>query len=155
MLPKHINRETLKAVRDGLDYLARTQGGDGGWHDAGGQAYPVAVSSLAGMAFLAGGNTPTRGHYAQQVKQVTEYLLSCSTDNGLLTGPNQENGRPMHGHGFALMYLASVYGMESNRLDAQADGRRGEKGSRSDVARPQPRRRLVPTRPARRTTKAR
>ncbi len=68
MLPKHINRETLKAVRDGLDYLARTQGGDGGWHEAGGQAYPVAVSSLAGMAFLAGGNTPTRGHYAQQVK---------------------------------------------------------------------------------------
>jgi hypothetical protein len=114
VLPKHINRETLKAVRDGLDFLARTQGGDGAWHDAGGQAYPVAVSSLAGMALLAGGNTPTRGHYAQQVKAVTEYLLSCSTENGLLTGPNQDSGRPMHGHGFALMYLASVYGMESN-----------------------------------------
>ena len=75
VLPKHINRETLKAVRDGLDFLARTQGGDGGWHDSGGQAYPVAVSALAGMALLAGGNTPTRGHYAQQVKQVTEFLL--------------------------------------------------------------------------------
>src|SRR5580704_11478396 len=72
VLPKHINRDALKGVRDGLDYLARTQGSDGGWHDAGGQAYPVAVSALAGMALLAGGNTPTRGHYAQQVKGVTE-----------------------------------------------------------------------------------
>ena len=99
VLPKHINRDTLRAVRDGLDYLARTQGSDGGWHDAGGQAYPVAVSALAGMALLAGGNTPTRGHYAQQVKGVTEYLIGCSTDTGLITGPNQESGRPMHGHG--------------------------------------------------------
>jgi hypothetical protein len=114
VLPKHVNRETLKAVRDGMDYLARTQAGDGGWHDTdGGRAYPVAVSSLAGLALLAGGNTPTRGRYAQQVQQTTEYLLSCSTESGLLTGQNQDSGRPMHGHGFALLYLASVYGVES------------------------------------------
>ncbi len=58
VLPKHINRDTLKAVRDGLDYLARTQGSDGGWHDAGGQAYPVAVSALAGMAFWRAATRP-------------------------------------------------------------------------------------------------
>jgi hypothetical protein len=115
VLPKHITRDTIKAVRDGLDFLARTQAGDGGWHDGGGQAYPTAVSSLAGMAFLAHGNTPTRGHYAQQLKQLTEYLIGCSTANGLITNQSQDNGIPMHGHGFALMYLASVYGMETNQ----------------------------------------
>ena len=31
VLPKHITPETLKAVRAGLDYLARTQGTDGAW----------------------------------------------------------------------------------------------------------------------------
>ncbi len=62
VLPKHVNRETLKAVRDGLDYLARTQAGDGGWHDteADGptrrpfrrwpawRCWPVAIRLLAG-----------------------------------------------------------------------------------------------------------
>jgi prenyltransferase beta subunit len=116
VLPKHVNRDTLKAVRDGLDYLARTQAGDGGWHDTeGGRAYPTAVSSLAGLALLASGNTPTRGRYAPQVQQATEFLLSCSTKSGLLTGANEDSGQPMHGHGFALLYLASVYGMESKQ----------------------------------------
>jgi hypothetical protein len=73
----------------------------------------VALSSLAGMALLANGNTPTRGHYADEVQKTVEYLLGCSTNTGLITGPNQDSGQPMHGHGFALMFLASVYGMES------------------------------------------
>jgi len=116
VLPKHINQETLKAVRQGMDYLAGSQAGDGGWHEtAGGEAYPVAVTALAGMALLANGNTPTRGRYADNVQKAVEYLLSCSTNTGIITGPNQENGRPMHGHGFALMFLASVYGMESKQ----------------------------------------
>ena len=48
-----------------------------------------------------------------QVAQATEFLIGCSTKTGLLTGPNEDSGQPMHGHGFALLYLASVYGMES------------------------------------------
>jgi hypothetical protein len=113
VLPKHITPETLKTVRAGLDYLGRTQSNDGAWHEsAGGQAYPVAMTSLAGLAFLAQGNTPTRGRYAPQVAAAIEYLLKCTTNSGLITGPGQEMGRPMHGHGFALLFLASAYGME-------------------------------------------
>jgi hypothetical protein len=114
VLPKHITPETLKAVKAGLDFLARTQSGDGGWHEGGGgQAYPVACTSLAGMALLAHGHTPTRGHYAPQIASTVDYVVGCSTSSGLLTGPNEESGRPMHGHGFALLFLASVYGMET------------------------------------------
>jgi len=117
VLPKHVTEKTLKAVRSGLDYLARTQADDGAWREGqGGQAYPVAMSALACTALLANGNSPTRGRYSEQLQRGTDYLLKCAAANksGLITGPGQDNGNSMHGHGFALMYLASVYGMETN-----------------------------------------
>jgi len=114
VMPKHITADTLKAVRAGLDYLAKSQGSDGAWGgDQGGRAYPVAVASLAGMAMLSHGNTPTRGKYAPQIKATVDYLTKCSQPSGLITGPGQDSGQPMHGHGFALTFLASVYGMET------------------------------------------
>ena len=123
VLPKHITPETLKAVVKGLDFLAVQQAEDGSWiSDPGGQAYPVAMTGLAGTAMLAHGNTPTRGHYAKNVKGAVEYLVRCATPTGLITGPNKDSGQPMHGHGFALMFLACVCGMitkESLRKQVQ------------------------------------
>lgn len=113
VLPKHITPETLRAVIKGLDHLAKTQSDDGSWIEGGGQAYPVAMTGLAGTAFLAHGNFPTRGKYAKNVQGAVEFLVRCSTESGLLTGPGQDSGMPMHGHGFALLFLASVYGMIS------------------------------------------
>ena len=111
VLPKHVTPEALRAVIKGLDYLASSQADDGSWITGGGQAYPVAMAGLAGTAMLAHGNTPTRGKYARNVQGAVEYLVRCATPTGLLTGPTQDGGMPMHGHGFALMFLASVYGM--------------------------------------------
>lgn len=120
VMPKHINAATLKAVRAGLDFLAKTQAADGSWtNEEGGRAYPTAVTGLAGTALLSNGNTPTRGRYAPNVDRAVEYLLNCSTSNGLLTGPTQDNGQPMHGHGFALMFLACVYGSETKPAQRQ------------------------------------
>ena len=114
VLPQHVTKDTLKTVKLGLEYLARSQSADGGWHEGqAGQAYPTAMTGLAGMALLASGSTPTRGRYASQITKAIEFLLTCSTPSGLLTGPGQENGRPMHGHGFALLFLATAYGMET------------------------------------------
>jgi hypothetical protein len=114
VLPKHITADTLKAVRAGLEYLAKTQESDGSWAgDEGGRAYPVAITALAGTALLANGNTPTRGRYAAPLEKATEFLLGCSTQSGLITGPTQDSNMPMHGHGFALMFLACVYGSET------------------------------------------
>ena len=111
VLPKHITPEALRAVIKGLDYLSTSQADDGSWIAGGGQAYPVAMAGLAGTAFLAHGNSPTRGKYSKNVQGTIEFLVRCSTTTGLLTGPSQDNGQPMHGHGFALMFLASAYGM--------------------------------------------
>ena len=111
VLPKHVTPEALRAVLKGLDYLAAKQAEDGSWILGGGEAYPVAMTGLAGTALLAHGNSPTRGRHARNVQAAVEFLVRCSTSTGLITGPNQDNGQPMHGHGFALMFLASVYGM--------------------------------------------
>ena len=111
MLPKHVTPETLRAVIKGLDFLAGQQAEDGSWIIGGGEAYPVAMTGLAGTALLAHGNSPTRGHYSKNVQGAVEYLVRCGTPTGLITGPTQDSGQPMHGHGFALMFLACVYGM--------------------------------------------
>jgi hypothetical protein len=123
VLPKHITPETTRAVIKGLDYMSVQQSADGSWITGGGEGYPVAVTALAGTAMLAHGNSPTRGKYAKNVKGAVEYLVRCATPTGLLTGPSQDGGQPMHGHGFALMFLASVYGMitkEALRQQVQA-----------------------------------
>jgi hypothetical protein len=111
VLPKHVTPETLRAVIKGLDFLASKQAEDGSWIIGGGEGYPVAMTGLSGTAFLAHGNSPTRGHYSKNVQGAVEYLVRCGTATGLITGPTQDSGQPMHGHGFALMFLACVYGM--------------------------------------------
>src|SRR4051794_6049777 len=122
VLPKHVTPETIRAVLKGLDALATMQAEDGSWITGGGQNYPVAMSGLAGTAILAHGDSPTRGKDAKNVQGAVEFLVRCATPTGLITGPTQEGGIPMHGHGFALMFLASVYGMitkESLRKQVQ------------------------------------
>src|SRR5258708_36209793 len=80
------------------------------------------MTGLAGTARLAHGNPPTRGKYAKTVQGAVEFLVRSATPTGLITGPTQDSGQPMHGHGFALMFLACVYGMitkESLRRQVQ------------------------------------
>ena len=80
------------------------------------------MTGLAGTALLAHGDSPTRGKYSKTVQGAVEFLVRCATPTGLITGPNQDSGMPMHGHGFALLFLASVYGMitkESLRKQVQ------------------------------------
>lgn len=115
LYPRHIDANTQKAIKAGLDYLARIQSEDGNFSGGGadGQSYPTAMTGMAGMAFLANGNTPSRGVYADNVKRTTNFLLSMSRPSGIITSASEGNGT-MHGHGFALLYLASVYGMETD-----------------------------------------
>jgi prenyltransferase beta subunit len=115
ILPKHITPQAQSSIKKGLDFLAKAHSEDGsfaGGRD--GQAYPVAMTALAGMAFLANGNTPSRGPYADHVAKIVEYLTNNVQPGGLITGPTQEQGFSMYGHGFSLMFLSSCYGMETN-----------------------------------------
>jgi len=114
-LPKHVTPETLVSVKKALDFLAKNQSGDGSWSSASdGSTYPLTMTSLAGMAFLANGNTPSRGPYADSVRRAMRFLMQQTTPSGLLMAQNGGNGRPMYGHGFSMLFLSCAYGMETD-----------------------------------------
>ena len=114
LLPKFVNAPTQNAIKKGLDYLAKNQVEDGHFAVADGDQYSVTMTSLAGMAFLANGNTPSRGAYAENVRRAERFVMESALPNGLICTPNEANGRPMYGHGFSLLFLSSVYGMETD-----------------------------------------
>src|SRR5439155_5667064 len=82
--------------------------------------YPVAMTALAGMALLMEGSTLRGGKYQDHLQRATEYLLDKSQKdaqrNGLIGNTNNPNeaARYMYGHGFATLFLASVYGDAQN-----------------------------------------
>lgn len=113
-LPPHITPETQQAIDRALEYLARTQSREGAWRNQGymGQ-YPVAMTALAGLALLANGNTPTQGKYAPQVSRATNFILSSAGHRGLISRLEEES-RSMYGHGFSMLFLGELYGMEED-----------------------------------------
>lgn len=113
-LPPWITPETQTAIDRGLEYLARTQSRDGAWRHGGvwGQ-YPVAMTALSGLALLSNGNTATQGRYAQNVSRAAGFLLASAQPSGLIAR-DEEAGRPMHGHGYAMLFLAQLHGMEED-----------------------------------------
>ncbi len=113
--PAGMSAQTERAIQRGLAYLASTQRPDGSWRTQGGQGnYPVAMTSMAGLALLAGGNTPTEGPYAANVRRAVNYVIrAADSGTGLIARRNEEQ-RPMYAHGFSLLFLAEVYGMETD-----------------------------------------
>ncbi len=120
---KELTREGRNAVEKGLAYLARQQvkagPGAGSWiANVGykvnldyrvtrrGVGHP-GITALAGMAFLAGGNTPGRGRYGKNVAAAVRYILSCVNSDGMITKYRSR----MYSHAFGTLFLAEVYGM--------------------------------------------
>jgi hypothetical protein len=106
-----ITPSTQQAINRGLDYLANNQYEDGSLGSGSTYRRHVAVTALAGIAFLSGGNTPNRGKYGPQVEKIVQYLLRNTDSTGLISAPEHRQMNPMYGHGFATLFLAEVYGM--------------------------------------------
>ena len=111
--PELITPEAEAAIQKGLACLARTQTADGSWNE--GQGHPVTLTSLACLAFMCSGSTPTTGQYADNVGRSVEFLLRCCDADGAIASAN-DRSHVMHGHGFAMLSLAHAYGMEANPL---------------------------------------
>jgi hypothetical protein len=115
-VPNMITAETQRAIDHGLEYLARTQHENGAW---GSNQYTgnVAVTSLAALAFMAGGHQPGRGQYGKNVERALEYVLSKKSNDpkGFLYSAGGSNFGAMYSHGFGTLFLGEAYGMVSNR----------------------------------------
>lgn len=78
-----------------------------------GGSYRVASTSLAGLALLASGNHVNRGPHGVAVRGAVDYLLDVVMQQprpGLRFFAGSENQGKMHAHGFAMLFLAQVYG---------------------------------------------
>jgi hypothetical protein len=97
---------TRQAVDKGLGWLAKQANSGSGMGDGG---YSIAISALAGLAFLADGSMPNDGRYGRESQRVLEFVLKNCQESGLIASSNDSS--PMYGHGFATLYLAEAYGM--------------------------------------------
>ena len=115
-----------QAAQAGLRYLKQTQEPTGCWtghvgHKRGddyllfitaeqqqqrSQGH-LGVTSLAGLAFLAGGHLPGRGEYGEVIQRTIDYVLANVEESGFAT----DSGTRMYSHAFATLFLAQVYGM--------------------------------------------
>ena len=122
-----VTPEQEEAVNRGLAWLADHQSSDGSWvakigfklnndfrYTADDKGH-LGVTSLACMAFLAGGHLPGRGKYGKNVDAGLKFVLSCVQEDGYITF----GGTRMYDHAFATLFLAEVYGMTS-REDVKA-----------------------------------
>jgi len=108
------------AVEKGLDYLKRVQAQDGHWEAPGG-AYPVAMSGVAGTAFLMEGSNLREGKYSDQIKKAVDWFLGPTVQQPTGLFANRRGAEfesYIHGHGFATVFLASAYG-EAEDKDQQ------------------------------------
>jgi hypothetical protein len=105
-----------KTVAKGLQWLAGRQEPDGAWSENG--SYPTTMTALAGMAFLMEGSNPREGKYSGQVAKAVDYLAARQEPNGLIGNPRNptESSRSMYGHGYSMLFLASVVGDEESLL---------------------------------------
>ena len=113
------------AVENGLRWLANHQNADGSWTAKIGyklnndykytdEGPHVGVTSLACMAFLAGGHLPGRGEYGAIVERGLDFVLACVKDDGFVTHLDTR----MYSHAFAAIFLAEIYGM-THRQDVR------------------------------------
>ena len=102
-------------IERGLEWLRKTQFPDGHWEAPGGQ-YPTAMSGMAGMCLLMEGSTLRAGKYSDNLLKAVNWFMARCQPNGMIGNPNSptERERYTYGHGFGLLFLASVYGDEED-----------------------------------------
>lgn len=106
---QEITPELLAACRKGLDWLSTQQNDDGSF-GLGRYGRNAGIASLCALAFMADGHMPDEGRYGPVIRKALDYVLSCSTETGLIASQSTSHG-PMYGHGFATLFLGEIYGM--------------------------------------------
>lgn len=108
-----ITPQTETAIEKGLAHLSKAQiktGPNRGAFGTSGADGSVAISGLAGLAFLCGGNVPGRGKYGSEVENCIDFIVRNTHKSGYIARSSNGYGN-MYGHGFATLFLSQAYGM--------------------------------------------
>ncbi len=108
--------ETDEAIQNGLAWLARTQNADGSF-GSGTYRGNIAVTSLAGLAFMSSGSSPGRGPYGPQIDKALVYVMDNTSPSGFIAVVAASTHGPMYSHGFGTLFLAEAYGMTHRPRD--------------------------------------
>ncbi len=106
-----ITPETDKAIKLGLAWLARSQHANDGSFGSGSYRSNIAVTSLAGLAFMSSGSSPGRGPYGAQIDKALGYVMDNTSPSGFIAVAASLTPGPMYSHGFGTLFLAEAYGM--------------------------------------------
>ena len=113
--PPLITQKTEEAIQRGLKFLVSRQASDGSFRQQGRMgAYPVSMTALSGLALISAGNTPSHGPYSPQLRKALNYVLGSAQRNGLICRAGEEEARSMYGHGFGMLMLSEIMGMEED-----------------------------------------
>ncbi|HMB03811.1 MAG TPA: prenyltransferase/squalene oxidase repeat-containing protein [Isosphaeraceae bacterium] len=105
-----ITPEAQRAIDLGLAWLARAQNADGSFGN-GTYRGNIAVTSLAGLAFMASGSSPGRGPYGVPIDKALAYVMDNTSPSGFIAVAAASTHGPMYSHGFGTLLLAESYGM--------------------------------------------
>lgn len=107
-----------QSIERGLSYLLSVQQKDGSFMRSGEKdegSYPVGITSLSLMAFMANAHFPGFGPYGAQLDRAKDYLLEHAKSR-----PDGYLGSTMYEHGLATLALSELWGMTRNRQDDDA-----------------------------------
>ena len=105
-----MTKDTDDAIKNGLAWLARTQNSDGSF-GTGTYRGNIAVTSLAGLAFMSSGSSPGRGPYGGSIDKALAYVMTNTSPSGFIAVAASSTHGPMYSHGFGTLFLAEAYGM--------------------------------------------
>lgn len=113
-----------EAIDRGLEFLARHQERDGSFY-SGQMRRSTAITSLAVMAFLAKGYTPSHAPYGDVINRGIDFVIGAQQWNGMLVGDTHTHG-PMYSHTISTLMLTEVSGMVDPERQARVDAALGK-----------------------------
>lgn len=108
-----ITRDSERAAKLGLEWLAANQGRAGNW-----ESDDLGLVAVGGLAFLSAGHAPGRGRYGDNVRRALDYVLSNAKPSGLLNVASHR--RDMYNHGLATFVLTQAYGISHDKRIGKA-----------------------------------
>ena len=112
--------ESEKSVAKGLDWLEKTQNGDGGCGIDIGQESDIGTTATVGLALMANGATPIEGVGSGMLRRIKRYLMIQTesmpqNDITAKTGTQLQNKIGRHAHSFfAGLFFSQIMGQGEN-----------------------------------------